>query len=89
MPTPAATAAAPATRFIDIRVRPFPGFGPDNAKLPCGQAPKRRSCGRKAVAGVWDDLRYGQVTSISNDFVICFGSCGLLMSRPVAVPLIA
>jgi hypothetical protein len=65
-----ATAATPATRFMDILFVSLSGFGPDGFGLPAA-------------------ARYGQVTSISNDLLTCCGCCGLLMSAPVAVPLIA
>src|SRR5271163_4676355 len=51
----------------------------DIAMSPLGPRPRRCLVG----------LRYGQVTSISNVLVTGWGCCGLLLSTPAAVPLIA
>jgi hypothetical protein len=54
MPTLAATAATPTTCFIDIRIRPLPGFGPDNAWLPSrpgGETMPPWSRGRRGGVG--------------------------------------
>ena len=78
------------------------GPGESRVERRCGHAQARSDCGccGETFDGHWIrplsgfgpkmpvGLHYGQVTSNSNGLVIGFGCCGLLMSAPLAAPLI-